>query len=129
MTGKLGGRTNVARPVGGPVPGASQGGIRPARDIWVYDPVSGDLYPATQPTGDVILDPGNDFDMQTGRDFNLISSNDTNITASGDLNQEAAGDVNIRSTGAHVRIRSLPTSDPGITGALYTLAGVLHVSP
>ncbi len=45
-----------------------------------------------------------------------------------DNDSDATLEVNQGATGV-VLMKGLPTSDPGVSGQLYTVVGVLHVSP
>lgn len=48
------------------------------------------------------------------------------LTSSGDIRLDAVTEILLDA--ANIRTPSLPTSDPGVEGRLYSLAGVVHVS-
>lgn len=78
-----------------------------------------------------------DFNVLAGGDVNLEAGpnahypgtgNDVNVAAARDVNVASDGDTSI-DAGGNVLMASLPTIDPGVTGALWNNAGVLNVSP
>ena len=72
--------------------------------------------------------PTGDTEILTGRDVLISPDRDLIVTASRDTYVQADRDISLRAVGGNVIISGLPSSDPGVTGALWNDGGTVKVS-
>lgn len=77
---------------------------------------------------DVNMDAVQDILFFPGRDFVASANRDASVTADRDVVLKAAGVSGTPGVDGNIILSALPTSDPGVSGALWNNGGTLMVS-
>jgi hypothetical protein len=97
--------------------------------IWLYDPLYCGFNDDTVFAASAInLQPANSLSGSSGAPVSIVGGNTNNSADTGGNVFIHAGNQGGANPGG-IFVTGLPTSDPGHSGQLFTLAGVLHVSP
>jgi hypothetical protein len=79
--------------------------------------------------GDVTAIAGNDILWAAARDANIETDRDCYINTDRDFHAVAQGEVFLRAVGGYIKLYGLPTTDPGVSNAVWNDSGTLKISP